>query len=309
MERENSWEDSREKELWERGYHLLFCIGKGGFSSVYCVRDKKTQECYACKISEQSRMAEKEAALLKELEHPLFPRYISHWISENRVYLLMEYIPGSNLRKMAERRGAFSRRQVVRIGMELAEGLEFLHERSCPIIFRDMKPENVILREDGRIKLVDVGCAYQLCREVENGGGRGSQAVVKTMAGSKGYAPPEQFSLEEIPGRESDVYALGRLLQYLLAPKRNKAAEGQGKKRKMHCRRCSWKEKRLAKLLEQAVEEERKKRIPDMRSFLLQLAQCGEENKYCRAGWKRWMRRRKQGEMEFYYVQNVRKGF
>ncbi len=327
-----------EKKLNEKGYEDLIFIGSGAFSSVYRIRDGESGQLLACKISEVCPMAEREAELLQELTHPLFPRYVRHWVDGGSCFLVMEYIFGSSLQTLVEQRGGFSQKQAVHIAMELAAGLEFLHERSQPIIFRDVKPENVMIRADGRVKLVDVGCACRLSdsgsnswkmQEVHNneeavmqegnsvGGnenallGRkatGSKSNIlpgRTIAGSRGYAPPEQFSMEASPGRESDVYALGRLLEFMLwGLDRSKGPKDENHW-KNHPRKIS---KGFRRMLQQAVQEDRRKRIPDMRTLQQKLARYDGGKRGGRLQGLRWWRSEKE-EAEFYYVRNVRKGF
>jgi len=281
--------------LKKRGYSEVVLIGRGAFSEVYRMREERSGRFVACKVSEASGMAEREAVLLRELEHPLFPEFLEAWQEGGKYYLVMEYISGRSLQKLVEHRGALSGKQVVHIGKELAEGLGFLHERAEPILFRDLKPENVMIREDGRVKLVDLGCACE------------GAIAERSIAGSRGYAPPEQFSLEEQPGRESDVYALGRLLQFLLHGRngRRRFQQKQGMAlAEWRCRR------KLDRILQQAVWEERQKRIPDMYSFQQMLETCNGENG---CFWSRMGRKTSAkkivSEMDFYYVNNVRQGF
>lgn len=281
-----------EKELTSRGYSNISLIGKGGFSEVFRVWDDKRKGFLACKINVKCEMGKREAQMLRSLKHPLFPRYVESFEGVGRHFLLMEYVCGSNLRELLERRVRFTQRQAVSIAMELAQGLLWLHECSEPILFRDIKPDNVMLRQDGRVKLIDVGCMGKLKE--------GS-----VISGSKGYSAPEQFDIAARPGVESDVYALGKLLHYMLT------GDDAGRlNRRQGVERVYYKgvSRGLIQLVEQAVQKQQSMRVPDMRIFLQRLAiyrgkstfkSLCTDVKACLFG----------GEIVYYYyIQNVHKG-
>ncbi|MBE5882993.1 MAG: serine/threonine protein kinase [Lachnospiraceae bacterium] len=280
-------------ELESRGYKEAQIIGKGAFSKVWRVWDSM-QGCYqVCKISPAGAMAEREAQMLRCMAHPLFPQYVSDWTSADKHYLIMEYVCGSNLGELLVRRGRFSQRQAVYIAMEVAQGLSFLHERSEPILFRDVKPDNVMLRQDGRVKLVDVGCACLL----KEG---------NTLAGSRGYSAPEQFMRGGGTGEESDVYALGALLYYMLTGDRLHEVTFRSKDcKRMYHSGISY---GLIRLIEQAMKEERQCRIPDMGVFIKKLTEY--------QGKRVWKREYKDriaqlcgiDVSDYFYVQNIRRG-
>lgn len=267
-----------EYALRKKGYGKPVLLGQGAFSKVYRVIELKTGRLLACKISGERDMLRREAGFLKELEHPLFPEYMNSWEEREQLFLVMEYIGGESLRSMVERRKGFRVNRSVQIAMELAEGLIYLHERENPIIYRDMKPDNVLIRADGQVKLVDMGCA---CKIEENNGKR-------SVAGSKGYAAPEQFRWQECPGRESDVYALGKLLQFMMG---NKVVVP----------------KELQHIIYWAVQENRRNRIPDMQTFWQELAKYNDRKGELFKVWQRLFR--KSEATEFYYIKNVQKGF
>ena len=243
----------------------------------------------------------REAKPLQELQHPLFPQYKENWQSGDKHYLLMEEIAGSSIRELIQNRGYFSQRQAVHIAFALAQGLQYLHERSEPIVFRDIKPENVMVRQDGSVKLVDVGCA---CRKGES----------KTIAGSRGYGAPEQFQRKENVSEESDIYALGNLLFLMLT------GEEPCKMEELLCKKNKYKRNRykknqykkkiapgLLQLIAQATKNERSRRLPDMRTFCQRLTIY--EGRRCLSRFYTDARALLCGGLvaDFYYVQNVRK--
>lgn len=263
------------KEKKQKWKHPVL-LGKGAFSKVYRVTNEATGELAVCKISSQLELAEREAMLLEKIRHPLFPAYRGRMVMQDKHYLLMEYICGSTLQQYVEKRKGLSQERAVEILLELAKGLNYLHEQSDTIIFRDIKPENILIQQDGRVRLVDVGCAYV------TGSRDGSRA------GTKGYAAPEQLKEGIVIGRESDVYALGMLLGYML--KGQKGISGG-----------------LLRLQKRATEEDPIHRIPDMRTLILQLESYAEKGNW----WQRLQYRRDNMGMGtnagFYYKKNIHK--
>jgi outer membrane protein assembly factor BamB/tRNA A-37 threonylcarbamoyl transferase component Bud32 len=151
------------------------------------------------------RNFEREANILATLDHPSIPRIYDYFTQNERSYLIEEFIEGKDLEAlMAETRGFFPEAQVVQWAIELCDVLNFLHEHKPePIIFRDMKPSNVMINNYGHIMLIDFGIAKTF-QTGEKG----------TMIGTEGYSPPEQYKGEA--GPLSDVYALGATLHHLL---------------------------------------------------------------------------------------------
>jgi serine/threonine protein kinase len=204
--------------LQER-YEVLNVLGHGGMSTVYRARDRRftnvdrlvavkemtnvTQDAAARRL----RLAtfEREANLLATLQHPAIPKIFDYFTLEGRIYLIMELILGHNLETVLEQRNnLIAEKEAADWGMQVCELLTYLHEhKPDPIVFRDLKPSNIMLRDDGRhIVMVDFGIA----RTFQNNQ-RG------TMIGTEGYAPPEQY--RGMATTSSDIYALGATLHHL----------------------------------------------------------------------------------------------
>ncbi len=183
--------------LEERGYACRRLLGEGAFSRVYLVESRVFGERYACKVGKNVSLTKREAEMMARAHHPLFPQYRGLWQEAGFSFLLMEYLPGSSLEDALIRRGRFSPGQTVRVGMELAEGLCCLHREG--LLFRDVKPANIVIRQDGRVGLVDFGC---VC---------GVREAACSRAGSPGFAAPEQLAgpLSE-PGGSAFVQCLWR---------------------------------------------------------------------------------------------------
>lgn len=196
------WAVRKRKILEDRGYFCRGMLGAGAFSQVY--RVEKDGTGYACKIGGSIAVLEQEAEIMKKLKHPLFPEFYEFWTSGEWGFLVMELITGSSVDRMIRRRGRFCGRQVIRAGLELAGGLRYLHEREEKYLFRDVKPANVMIRQDGRIKLLDLGCVCS-----------GKEPVI-SRAGTRGYAAPEQLDGKGELTEGCDIYGLGSTLEAML---------------------------------------------------------------------------------------------
>ena len=209
-------------------YQVIGMLGQGAFGRVYLAQDTQAPGSAPLAVKElllDDRVASpdereeritwfrREIGTLLNLAHPGIPRIDSFWTAPTgELYLTMEYVPGKTLQQIArEADGPIPWPQVVSWGIELCNVLAYLHSRYPPIIFRDMKPPNVIIDDRTRQPvLIDFGIA----RQVAQPGG--------TMIGTPGYAPYEQWN--GAPEPRSDVYALGAMLHSLLTG-RNPEAE------------------------------------------------------------------------------------
>jgi serine/threonine protein kinase len=201
-------------------YRIVHLIGKGGFGAVYKATDERFQSRRTIAIKEMSdgqlNPAEKakaiqdfrnEAGLLVELSHPNLPMVSDFFEDGGKVYLVMEFIEGKTLETIKQESGGkLDTTLVMGWALQLCEVLHYLHTRPQPIIFRDMKPSNVMVTADGRIKLIDFGIA----RIFKAAGTKDT-----TLLGSHGYAPLEQYGRGQSDAR-SDIYALGATLYELL---------------------------------------------------------------------------------------------
>ena len=198
-------------------YEILKLIGKGGMSKVYLAMDQNLNKQWAVKEIEkrawdknnkvviQSAMA--EANMIKKLDHPALPRIVDIIDKEDIIYVVMDYIEGEPLNSVLAKYGAQPQETVIEWAKQLCLVLDYLHTRKPPIIYRDMKPANVMLQPDGNIKLIDFGIA----REYKE------QNLADTVSlGTKGYAAPEQFGGKGQTDARTDVYCLGVTLYHLL---------------------------------------------------------------------------------------------
>ncbi|RUT06010.1 serine/threonine protein kinase [Dulcicalothrix desertica PCC 7102] len=161
---------------------------------------------------DEHKLFEREATVLKNLEHPRIPKYKDYFIIEDLpgsrfawFVLVQSYIPGASLQELLNQGYHFSESQVEKIAVEILSILIYLHELEPPVLHRDIKPSNLILGEDDRVYLVDFGAVQD--KAVAEG-------VTFTVVGTYGYVPMEQFAGRAVPA--SDLYALGTTLIHLL---------------------------------------------------------------------------------------------
>jgi serine/threonine protein kinase len=154
------------------------------------------------------RNFEREANLLATLSHPSIPRIYDYFTQDERSYLILEFIEGKDLEAiLRETTGFFPESQVINWAIELCDVLSYLHtHKPDPIIFRDIKPSNIMINPTQHIVLVDFGIAKPF-----QAGPKG------TMIGTEGYSPPEQYRGEATP--LADIYALGATLHHVLSRK------------------------------------------------------------------------------------------
>lgn len=204
-------------QIIENKYEILKRIGKGGMSEVYLAMDRNLNKQWAVKeIKKKARdrnnevviqSAIAEANMMKKLDHPCLPRIVDIIDRKNVIYVVMDYIEGEPLSKILEQYGAQPQEIVIEWAKELAGVLEYLHMQDSPIIYRDMKPANIMLQPNGNIKLIDFGIA----REYKE------QNVEDTVSlGTKGYAAPEQFGGKGQTDPRTDIYCLGVTLYHLV---------------------------------------------------------------------------------------------
>ena len=264
--------DTRIWDLQEFGYECMSWIGAGATAVVYRVRHQKSSMVYACKISDQLQWLRPEAILLKRLKHPLFPEYKEYMEMNERGYLIMEYVEGCSLKQHLLRRGHFCENTVVEVILRLADGLGYLHMMNPQVIYRDLKPDNIILQPDGKVRLLDMGTA---------------SIPAGWMAGTPGYASPEQLftgkdRTNAVLAPTSDIYTLGMVMRFMLTgqepcPKSRTETISVG-----YCPPVSG---RIAEIVERCTKQYPEERIPDMREMIRELTEWRDSS-----SWQTWIR-------------------
>lgn len=201
-------------------YEILKEIGKGGMSTVYLAMDKRLNKQWAIKElrripgNENNKILVKsliiEANMMKKLDHPSLPRVVDIIDNGQTIYVIMDYIEGESLKTVLSVSGAQSQKKVVEWAKQLCEVLRYLHSQNPPIIYRDMKPSNIMLKPEGNLKLIDFGIA----REYKE------KNLADTVSlGTRGYAAPEQFGGKGQTDARTDIYCLGVTLYHLITGK------------------------------------------------------------------------------------------
>jgi len=194
-------------------YRIERLIGQGGMSHVYLAADLKLPgKLWAIKEMTarvpREMQLEEEAALLIAMNHHRLPRIVDFWSSGagEHSYLVMDYIEGEHLDQYVRWLGSsFKPETLIGIGIQICEGLHYLHSRVPPIIHRDLKPSNLLIDSKGEIRFVDFGIARKFRPD-------GIEDTIKL--GTIGFAAPEQYGGRQSDGR-ADLYSLGAVLLYL----------------------------------------------------------------------------------------------
>lgn len=207
--------------LLQKRYKIESEIGQGGYSIVYKARDTaryrrsvtikqiNLRNLSSRQVIEATETFNRETTLLPGLKHDGIPKFYGHFTDPEHWYLVMEYIPGQTLEEYLQKsteKGYCSLADTLRIGIALCLILDYLHLCKPPLIFRDIKPANIMLTRKRRVYLIDFGIA-----RAYNPG----KAKDTTPLGSPGYAAPEQYGRAQSDQR-TDIYGLGATLQTLL---------------------------------------------------------------------------------------------
>ena len=200
-------------------YKILNKVGQGGMSVVYLAMNEKANKQWAVKevrkdgikdfeVVKQGLVAETD--ILKKLNHPNLPSIIDVIDTNDSFIIIMDYIQGNSLNKALEEYGAQPQENVIAWAKQLCDVLGYLHTRTPAIIYRDMKPANVMLKPDGNVTLIDFGTA----REYKE-----KNLADTTCLGTVGYAAPEQFGGMGQTDARTDIYCLGATLYHLVTGK------------------------------------------------------------------------------------------
>ncbi len=216
-------------------YRIIAQIGAGGMSCVWLAQDERLHKLWAIKEIRPNELGVRgalmrqalidEADFLKRLDHPAIPRVVDIIDTGRTTYVVMDYVEGRSLAQILdETRQPFLQEQVIAWGLQLCDVLSYLHSRSPQVIYRDLKPSNVMLREDGTVRLIDFGIAVEVGVAARGLGGR---------VGTPGYAAPEQLADGGLASHASptmDMYALGATLYSLVSghvPRRVEDEDGK----------------------------------------------------------------------------------
>jgi serine/threonine protein kinase len=198
-------------------YRVARLLGGGGMKMVYLAEDLRlaARPCALAEmvdaisspdLQQQAVVSfQREADMLAQLNHEHIPRIYDRFSEQNRHYLVMEYVAGQTLEEELKAAGGkLAEGRVIEIALQVLDTLEYLHHREPPVIYRDLKPSNIMVAPDGQVKLIDFGIARHF-----------QPLSSATMVGTQGYAPPEQYR-GKVETR-SDIYALGATMHHALS--------------------------------------------------------------------------------------------
>lgn len=191
----------------EQRYFLMEMLGVGGTSSVFLAMDERIQRKRAVKIirkteNHKDRFWEREGLMLKRFHHKNIAEIFDILEDQEFIYFVMEYVEGYTLRELLETGGRFSCLQIIHLGIQICDVLEYIHGQKNPVIYGDLKPENLMLEKNGRLVLIDFGAARRWKEENEI-----------PCWGTEKYASPEQKAGNENVDLRSDLYSLGIILR------------------------------------------------------------------------------------------------
>jgi len=210
-------------EIIAERYQIVTLLGEGGMGSTYAAVDLSTNQRVAIKVVSLQEagdwkileLFEREAEVLETLNHPLIPHYLDYFQldveedssnSDCRFYLVQELVEGESLAALVKQGWHTTEAEVKHIARQVLEILTYIHQLNPPIIHRDIKPQNIIRRADGKVYLVDFGAVQAVYNKTIGGS--------KTLVGTFGYMPVEQFQGKVYCA--SDLYSLGCTLIFLL---------------------------------------------------------------------------------------------
>lgn len=196
--------------MTRNNYEVVQQIGEGGEGNVYLIREREIERLIALKVMpiwvEEKRLSyERQVKLLKENGGGYFPLLLFAYKEQGYGYIYMEYIEGKTLQTILDERRVLQKEEAVHLLLEVGKALTILHQSKEPVIFGDLKPENIIIERNGKVRLIDFGGSMPV--GWENTGKR---------AGTFGYAPKEQWELGEKADVWWDVYALNQIFHQVL---------------------------------------------------------------------------------------------
>ena len=181
-------------------YCILEPLGKGGGGKVYLARDLELGVLWA--VKEIPVSGRNEARMLLKLSHPSLPKMVDYIEDDQKCYLVMEYVKGKSLGEYIRSGERFSIKEIIKYGIEITEIFVYFHNQKPPVYYGDLKPDNLMLGENGRLYLIDLGGAVN-----------GYKYQHKVCTGTNGFAAPEQY--EGRINAATDIYTFGKTLSAL----------------------------------------------------------------------------------------------
>ena len=184
-------------------------LGKGGMGSVYQVYCPAEKKYYAAKIIYNNELTngKEEAEIMLRLSHHMLPKIREYFVYDAFTIIIMEYINGITMENFIKEKGPAGNSLAVSFLRQLLDALLYLHSQEPPVIYRDLKPSNIMVEERNKLRLIDFGTA----RRYKNESGNDTMAL-----GTPGYAAPEQLMGSSQSDIRTDIYALGATMYYIV---------------------------------------------------------------------------------------------
>ncbi len=203
-----------DEKVFGGKYQIIKQLGSGGMSTVYLARNVKLSTLWAVKVGNKKQNEKfdllAEPNIMKNLNHHGIARIFDILEDEENIYIIEDYVEGVSLEEEIHRAGKFNEKQTIEWAKQIADALIYLHQQKPnPIIYRDMKPSNLMLGKDGKVNIIDFGIAREYKKESQSD---------TTYVGTRGYAAPEQYGTAQTDER-TDIYSFGVTLYHLLTGK------------------------------------------------------------------------------------------
>ncbi|MBZ9633966.1 serine/threonine-protein kinase [Clostridium sp. FP1] len=198
--------------ILDRKYEVIKTLGKGGMGTVYLCENKRLGNLWAIKEVVQDIKNTgilTEANILKNLNHVGIRRIVDIFYENNNIYMVQDYVEGQTLKEYVKENGKMDTEKTCRITSDLCDILGYLHNQKPAIIYRDIKPSNIMITPSGKIVLIDFGISKVYKSDTE-------QDTVS--AGSNGFAAPEQYGVGKCCA-QTDIYGIGMLIYFMVKGK------------------------------------------------------------------------------------------
>lgn len=199
--------------ILDKKYEVIKTLGQGGMSTVYLCKNIRLGNLWAIKEVSKELKGQMdflaEPNILKNLSHPGIPRVVDIFYEQDNLYMVEDYIEGETLESYINRNRPIDNQEICRIVISISDIIAYLHSFDPPIIYRDLKPSNIMITSSGKIVLIDFGISRVYKRD-------GNKDTI--YMGSKGYAAPEQYGSEQTC-KKTDIYGLGAVMYFIIKGK------------------------------------------------------------------------------------------
>ena len=223
-------------ECYKR-FEVIKIIGEGATAKVFLLWDRLLKRFVALKWGKGKELLYKEARLLAKLYHSCFPTLYDYVDGMQYGGFLMEYIQGENLKERLLRIGSYTEEEILQFACMIAEAVDNIHKGEHPCVYGDIKPENILIQQNGTIKIVDLGTVTPL-----------KSKWTPLRGGTPLYAPPDMW--QGAPDIRSDIYALGKLMQMLFGLSNKEPGYG------------------VQRVMERCIQVQKEKRYQNMQEFI-----------------------------------------